>query len=358
MSERVLVLRFGSLGDVVLTFGACEALARGRPQVALTYVVKQAYSDLVRSQPWAAEVIELSDQDRDLAGTRRLRSRLAAASWDAVLDLQDNPRSRALSQGLAPRLVRWSKRGVQRRLWVWGRPLRRLGFRFAAVRPAWLRFQDAAARLGAASPEPPRVHLPPEALRESEEFWRRWGPGEPEAVALAPAAAWPTKEWPERNWVSLGQHLVSDGHAVVVVATAEERDRLGELSRWIDGEPRAAWATGRLTWIAAILSRCRAAVVPDSGLLHLAAAVGTPVVALFGSTVPELGFAPAGSGHRVLERPLPCRPCAVHGRRRCPLGHHACLRSLERHEVRLSVAETVRAVAPAAEGPPIRAAVD
>ena len=82
-----------------------------------------------------------------------------------------------------------------------------------------------------------------------------------------------------------------------------------------------------------MLGRLSALVTNDSGLMHLAAAVGTPVVALFGPTVTEFGFAPAGPGHQVLERPLDCRPCSVHGTERCPRGHFRCMKETAPEEV-------------------------
>ena len=85
--------------------------------------------------------------------------------------------------------------------------------------------------------------------------------------------------------------------------------------------------------MAAALSRCAAAVTQDSGLMHLAAAGGTRVVALFGSTSPVLGFAPAGEGHVVLCRDEPCQPCTLHGLARCPKGHFDCMMRLEPEQV-------------------------
>jgi ADP-heptose:LPS heptosyltransferase len=84
---------------------------------------------------------------------------------------------------------------------------------------------------------------------------------------------------------------------------------------------------------AAMLGRLSALVTNDSGLMHLSAAVGTPVVALFGPTVAEFGFVPVGPGHQVVERPLDCRPCSVHGGPRCPLGHFRCMKETAPEEV-------------------------
>jgi len=98
------------------------------------------------------------------------------------------------------------------------------------------------------------------------------------------------------------------------------------------------WFAGDLATTAAALARSRAVLANDSGLLHLAAAVGRPVVAVFASTHPGLGFAPAGEGHRVFVRDLSCQPCTLHGRERCPWGHHRCAGEIAAAPVDLALA--------------------
>src|SRR5262249_20750844 len=105
------------------------------------------------------------------------------------------------------------------------------------------------------------------------------------------------------------------------------------LAERVASDPRSEWFTEPLERVAALLGACRAAVSCDSGLMHLAAARGLPVVALFGSTAPELGFAPAGDGHAVLCRHERCQPCTLHGRDHCPQRHFRCMRELKPDEV-------------------------
>jgi heptosyltransferase-2 len=99
--------------------------------------------------------------------------------------------------------------------------------------------------------------------------------------------------------------------------------------------------------IAAVMSRCAAAVSCDSGLMHLAAARGLRVVALFGSTAPELGFAPAGEGHVILCRHEPCQPCTLHGRAICPKKHFRCMVELEPDQVLAGLERVIASTPPA-----------
>ncbi|HUK62744.1 MAG TPA: glycosyltransferase family 9 protein, partial [Dongiaceae bacterium] len=105
------------------------------------------------------------------------------------------------------------------------------------------------------------------------------------------------------------------------------------LAAQIAAAPDARWCTEPLPRMAALLSRCAAGVSNDSGLMHVAAARGVKLVAIFGSTSPVFGFAPAGPGHVVLCRNEPCQPCTVHGRAACPRGHFRCMRGIGADEV-------------------------
>jgi ADP-heptose:LPS heptosyltransferase len=153
------------------------------------------------------------------------------------------------------------------------------------------------------------------------------------SVALCPGARHATKRWPEARWCALDEQLAAAGLARIVLSTAAEQRELPALAARIAADPRARWFTEPLERVAAMLGRTAVAVTHDSGLMHLAAARGARVVALFGSTSPVLGFAPAGEGHAVLCRDLPCQPCTLHGRERCPKGHFRCMTTIESGEV-------------------------
>jgi heptosyltransferase-2 len=122
---------------------------------------------------------------------------------------------------------------------------------------------------------------------------------------------------------------VRDGLAVVIVGGPDDAALGAALAD--AGGSRVANAAGvfGLQATAALLQRSRALVSGDTGVMHMATGVGTPVVALFGPTVEAFGFFPYAGQTRVLELPLPCRPCSSQGGPRCPLGHHRCLVDIE-----------------------------
>ena len=322
-APAVLLVRFGSLGDVVLACAAGQALADQRPDLALTFLVKQEYEALVRAQPWARATWALPPgEERGAQALAGWRTRVREAGFTAAVDLQTSPRSRALLAG-HPRVLRWNAARWRRRRWVslrWTNP--------APVRPAWLRFVDALAPLGvdAARALPPRLAAPPEAVDRAQALLTAWAGGP--LTFLAPGARWATKRWPEESFLAVAQRLTGAGGRVLLGGDAADRAALPLLSAWAAEEPAARWFQGPLTDLLALLARCERALTNDTGLMHLAAAAGVRVTAVFGSTHPALGFAPAGDGHRVLCAALACQPCTLHGRDRCPLGHHDCVRRI------------------------------
>jgi len=299
----VLVVRFGALGDVVLTTPLLRALRRAHPGAAITLVTRAAWAPLLVSHPHVARVEALQPDEPLRALARRLR----ATAWDHRLDLHGSPRSRLLRLLVGGRWGGWRKPRLRRALRVWTR--RRLG---PALTPVPELYFGAARALGIAPDGgPPEIHPGPEDDARAAAV-------APDAafVALAPGAAHATKRWPPSHWERLAGLLRASGIPTVAVGAEHERGLV----------PTALDACGiGLGPTAALLARAAVVVAHDSGLMHLATAVGTPVVALFGPTVPDLGYGPYRADAVVLERALPCRPCSVYGGAHCPLGHHRCM---------------------------------
>ena len=301
---RVLIIRFGALGDVVLATPLLRVLRRSFPDAHVTMVTRRTYAEIMETHPGVSRVVCL-EPDQPLS---RLAARLAAEQFDVGLDLQRSLRSRFL-RARVPAAI-WGltdKARLARLQLVWtGRTARRPA-------RATNRYFAAARTLGV---EPdggrPEVFPTDDDRRQAAELTPAG------AAVLAPGARWASKRWPPDRWRDLAGRLLDRGVAVVALGDAAERDLL-------DG-PGIIPAYGLgLRVSAAILARARIAVVQDSGLLHLAAAVGTPALALLGPTVAELGFMPEGAQVQVIERPLPCRPCSPMGSSHCPLGHHKCM---------------------------------
>jgi heptosyltransferase-2 len=323
--RRIAVLRLSSLGDVILALPVARALARAFPRARLDFWTKEEYADMVRFEPAVTHVRRLEEDARALEDLVSMSTELE--SCDLIVDLHGSLRTRVLTfRQRAPVLYAAACR-LGRLRWVrarWSRP--------RPVAQALARYARALGPIGVAVEGTPRVEAGAEAECWAEDWLRGWSDGG-ETIALCPGARHATKRWPEEHWLALHQALRARGAGLLYLSLEAERAGLPALRAAVEAGTGARWCTEPLPRLAALLSHCAVAVTQDSGLMHLAAARGSRVVALFGSTSPALGFAPAGAEHVVLCRNERCQPCTLHGRERCPKGHFDCMRKLTPDQV-------------------------
>ncbi|GAC1682623.1 MAG: glycosyltransferase family 9 protein [Gemmatimonadaceae bacterium] len=189
----------------------------------------------------------------------------------------------------------------------------------------------ATTGVGESPRERPRPRLYPGAAeqRAVDALLEGGGIGRTSFVALAPGSVWATKRWP--HFPTLAAALVARGIPLVLVgglSDTESAQRVEDKAR----QGVVVNAVGKLSLLgsAALLARAATLVTNDSAPLHLASAMGTPTIAVFGPTIPGFGFGPLAPRAAVAEHlGLACRPCDRHGPRRCPLGHWRCMREID-----------------------------
>ena len=330
---RALVIQTSFLGDMVLTTPLISALAmHGDVDVVAT----PANAALLTNHPDVRRVFvyDKRGEHSGLGGFRTLVARVRSQEKSDVAYLaQGSWRSAALALTAGFR--------------------QRVGFDTSAGRILYsrqVRFrkdEHHAARLwrlakgdDAAAPNAsvlrPRLY-PGE--QEDEAVDRLLGAagyaGEP-LIAIAPGSVWATKRWP--YYADLARRLTTIGR-IVIVGGVDDASLAAAIVEATSGS--AIDTTGQLSLLAsaALLGRSRVLVTNDSAPQHLASAMDTPTVALFGPTVPAFGFGPLAGQSRIAQvEALRCRPCDAHGPRTCPLTHWRCMRDL-------TVAQVVDAIA-------------
>ncbi|MFH1276999.1 MAG: glycosyltransferase family 9 protein [Candidatus Eisenbacteria bacterium] len=304
----ILVVRWGRLGDLLLTAAATREMKRAWPEARIDLAVMEEYAEAATLLPGIDRIVPFA-RGRGVVDFFRGRGDLRGP-YDLAFDLHGNLRARALLAVVRPRRVFRYERLVRERR----RLVRTKKGKGGDFPPVWRRYVGAVARAGAdVLDDPPALALPE-------------GAGGEGAIAFAPGAGRPTKRWPAARFAEAARLLAGEGRPILLVGAAAERPLLEEIARESGANPEIL-AGAPIPETAARLRNASVLLTNDSGLMHLAAGAGTSVVALFGPTVPELGFPPAGEGHMVLSRNLPCRPCSLHGGDVCPLPDrsHACL---------------------------------
>jgi len=317
-----LVIQTAFLGDVVLTTPLLSALAaeHGPVDVVTTPIARP----LLETHPAVRTVFPFDKRGRDRgwAGVRSLARRLKAERYACAYLPHRSLRTAALAL-LARIPSRIGFSGGWSFLYTEARPKPSVGHE-----------SDRLLALANEAPGPYPPHLRPTAEDErvvadvlGEIGLERGVP----FVALAPGSTWGSKRWP--YYPELAHRLAAKGIPVAVVGGPADADEGSQIVAAVAAAQRVAVANtcGQFTLrqSAALIARATLLVTNDSAPLHLATAMGTPIVALFGPTVTEFGFGPLRAGDVALGvDPLQCRPCSSHGPPQCPLGHHRCLREL------------------------------
>jgi len=347
--RRAVLIRFSSLGDVVLTLPVTRSLRAAFPAAEIVYLTKAAFGPLLEGQPGIDRVVTLEDAG---PGLKALRSHCRGLGrFDLALDLHRTLRSRACLRALdADHRFSYRKDALLRRLWAAGW----MRGRMEAVQPHVVdRYLEPLRRFGVAPAHTvPELVVPPERLSAMRELLVAAGVRDPDRVAvIVPGARWPNKRWSPASFAAVAAGL-RDTEALepVIAGDALDRESAGAVRALVPGGALLLAGRTGLPELAALLKIARVVIANDSGPAHLAAAVGSAVVALFGPTHEAFGFAPRGERVRVVSRALACRPCTVHGGLRCPRKRRACLDDIAPAEALAAARELLAQPA----GPPPR----
>ena len=303
---------------------AVSSIHAARPDAELVAQVKEPFRALAERLPGVTRTIA-TGRDRTPAQWTQTARRLRAESLDAAVVFPRSWRA-AWVPALAriPVRVGFSHALTQplltHRARHW-RPLRR------AHRSAYF---HTLARAFGASEIPPAVRLPITAQDRTDAKRLLETLGRDRAkplVALEPGASYgAAKCWPVEHFAALARALTADGHDVVTVGTEASREVESRIAFHAPGLLRAAGKTPDLGALIGLLASATCLVTNDTGPMHVAGAIGTPLVALFGASDPNVS-APLGTGPReVLYEPAPCSPCF---RRTCNVAGHPCLRKID-----------------------------
>ncbi|MBI1803731.1 MAG: lipopolysaccharide heptosyltransferase II [Ignavibacteria bacterium] len=340
---KILIVRFSSLGDIILASPLIRILRAAYPHAQIDFLVKSEYADILKPNPHLSSVIELKTAERD--ELRTLKRQLRANRYDLILDLHNNLRSRYVrlfSRTRRVRVVR--KRAIARfflvkRKWNFYRDDTSVADRYLeTVKSFGLRNDGKGLE----------VFVPEEVTASASAIVSKCQLGRyTRILGMVPTARHYTKRWPQERFVEFGiQYAKAQRSKVLLFGSKDEVEYCGDIAQMVNaelGSPAVESLAGKLTLLetAAVFDRCDVVVTNDTGLMHLAAARKRKIVAVFGSTVRELGFFPYGTESIVVEKQgLSCRPCTHIGLRECPRKHFLCMKGIEAQQV-LAATETL-----------------
>lgn len=332
LPKNWLVVRMSHLGDVALATGVLDHFARTRGW-RFHFLTRQAFSPVLKGNPIIDKLVQPEADNLD--GLPWLRAcRDLAAQYDGwgLLDLHGTLRSMVLGAVWKGPVKRYPKYSLHRRLYSmtrWDAPRRTLEALNVPQRYA-LAVEKTAPSKEALRP---RIHLTEAELTVGRRLAAATGEAGPVAV-FHPYATHAGKRWPTGHWEELAFHLHVAGWRMAVVGrdkspifAQDPPDGIVDFTNQTD-----------IRQTCALIALADALVTADSGPMHLGTAVGTRTVALFGPTTKAWGFFPSGEEDVVMETPLDCRPCSLHGGKGCRQ-EERCMHEIRPEDVAKAVIE-------------------
>jgi len=316
--KKILIIRFSSIGDIVLTSPVVRCLRQRFPEAEIHYCTKKQYSGVLEANPYINKIICLDDSLPDLAGELRKQR------YDFVVDLHKSLRSIILKRMLARPSATFPKLNFAKWLLV-NLKINRLNGRhivdryFEAVKPLGV-FNDCEG-LDYFIPE--KEKYKPEWLPESH----RSG-----YVGFVTGGRHATKIFPPQKILEVCELL---NLPVVLLGGKEDAEKVEFVAKALPAKVINACGKFSLHQSAALVEQAKLIITNDTGLMHFAAAFRKKIIVLWGNTVPEFGMYPY-LPDRLKENivffennNLSCRPCSKIGHPRCPKVHFDCMNKLD-----------------------------
>jgi len=317
-ARRILVVLLGAIGDVTRALPLAHRLRAGYPDAYIAWALEPAAAPLLAHHP-AIDARLVFERAGGLPAFAAFLRRVRRARFDLTLDLQRHAKSGLVSaaSGAAVRLG-FHRRNAKELNWIWSThtiaPVAARGWKLEDYQRFgdWLELPPAAPRfdLTLTAEEHARVDALLAAVA---------GP----FAALFLGSTWPSRLWLAESFARVADGLAARGLASVLIGGGDTLALAAELARGTGAAVLDLAGRTTLRESVGVLARARLAIGPDSGPMHLAAAVGTPVISLWGATTPARS-APYGSEDLVVVGRVPCAPCYL---RECPIGRR-CMRAI------------------------------
>jgi heptosyltransferase-2 len=324
---KVLVIRFSSIGDIVLTTPVLRCLKQQRPDVEVHYLTKLTFSPILQHNPHIDKLHYLHD---DIA---KVIPYLLEEKYDCIIDLHHNLRTLQVKRALNTKSYSFPKLNVQK--WL----LTNLKVNLMPDISIVDRYFDTVKQLNVKNDGKGLDHyLPPgKALSNTDIPMSHWGG----YVGCVIGGSMATKKLPVEQWKKFCMEIP---FPVMLLGGPEDRFEAGKIAELDPIKIYNSCGKFNINESAELVKIARVVVTNDTGLMHVAAAYGKPIVSLWGNTAPEMGMFPYYGYNNLRQRVAPqsviienkklsCHPCSKIGYSKCPKGHFKCMNDLNMSDV-------------------------
>ncbi len=330
--EKILIIQTAFLGDVILTTPLIKAVRKKYPQSQIFFLAIPQTKELLENNPYLDEIIvyDKKGKEKGFLSFLKLIKTINSIRFDLTFVPHRSLRSALLTYFTRiPQRIGFNKSSGS---FLLTKKIRYIQNHSEIKRNLSLLLEE---ELFSEKEFLPELFPSEEDFKYVESLFENWGiQKNDKMVGIAPGSIWETKRWLPERFGEVAKALIEKlGLKVVFIGGKEDELLCMEISRDMKSKPFIA--AGKLTPLqsAALISRCKVVLSNDTAPMHIAVAMRILVIAIFGSTVPEFGFAPTGEKDIIIQKEVYCRPCGIHGRRRCPEKHFKCMNEITSEEV-------------------------
>lgn len=322
---NILVVKFSAVGDALLITPSLKALREKYPLAKIFCLVGTQIREIIQTCPYVNEVIVYDAQGKHKGwrGLWKLGRKLRKCHFDKVIDFQNNRKSHALAfLSFCPERYGYKNK-------KWGFLLSRGIKDDQGVLPAVPHQFRILQQLGISLKEDASLEIWPSSqdqryIRELlESYWVTKGMAVA-AINVSASSRWPSKNWPREHMAKLCDLLAGKNIRVVLTGIDSDKAAAKEIMKMTKAKPIDLTGKTNIMQLASLIQQCLVFVVPDSAPMHVAAAVGTPFVALFGPTDPFRHLPPAKQ-YKLIDLKPNCAPCY---QGHCPIKTHVCMKHI------------------------------
>lgn len=321
--NRILVIDLLYLGDLMFATPFLKELRKNYPEARIDMVVNSVFHSIMEETTFLDNVYSY-DKNWSLKDSMKFARKLLENKYDLGLNIHGNWRTALLMRLIKP-MYTVGYGGKGRGIFL-DRQLQQSGDKHMVYN-----YLEFLREMGLAVEDSyPQIGVSEEARSSIQEKLSNWGVGlDEDLIVLNTGGTWPTKRWPVEGFAELADELNNGYGRTIFIGSRVDLERVERVISHMDTEAIVATGKTTLKELAALLERCSLVISNDTGPVHVAAAVGTPTITIFGPS-DDRKYRPLGDKHRIVKTVIECRPCGKH---ECPLGHHRCMEDISTQQV-------------------------
>ena len=342
-NPKILIIQTAYLGDVILTLPVVQNIKKQMPGAEIDFLCIPQTEAVLRNNPYIRELVIYDKRGKKkISGLRKIISRVRNSRYNIIISPHRSFRSALITHfSGSDILIGFDINSMSGMLTY--------RVRYIKNTHEILRNLELVKVIPGIKLTADNQILKPELFPSKDDIEivdNFIDPSFNPFIALAPCSKWFTKQMSERKTVEVINSLIKSAYKVILIGGSDDAQYCKKIENDVNN-PKLLNLCGKLTPLQskAVIEKSVCVVSVDSAAAHLGASTGTPVVQVYGSTVPAFGFYPLTSRNIIIENDmLDCRPCTDHGRNSCPLKHFNCIEELDVNKIIESVGKLAEEV--------------